>query len=55
MAHHKSSHHKQAAHHMEKAAHHHEKAKMHMEKVNMHKGEPKETHIGKLKRRAGAK
>ena len=50
---HKSMHHAKAAHHMEKAAHHHEKAKHHMEKAK--KMEPKETHIGKLKGRAGCK
>lgn len=50
---HHSPHHKKAEHHMKKSAHHMEQAHHYMEKAKAH--EPKETHIGKLKRKAGNK
>lgn len=52
--------HAKAKHHLMKAKHHSAKAEMHAERASKamekeERMEPKETHIGKLKRRAGAK
>lgn len=57
----RKSHHSKVKHHLAKAEHHHKQAAMHHDSakkaiaMEKSKYEPKETHIGKLKRRAGAK